>query len=119
MTYEKGKIVTGIVTGIENYGVFVSLDEYYNGLIHISEISNGFVRNVKDYVTIGEKIQVKVVEKADENRHIKLSIKDIDYRVDGVSKSKIVETDHAFDGLKSMLNTWICSKLDEINKKSE
>ena len=33
--YEKDKIVLGYVTGIEKYGIFVNLDEYYNGLIHI------------------------------------------------------------------------------------
>ena len=50
--YEKGKIITGCVTGVENYGIFVTLDEYYSGLIHISEISNNFVRNINDYVNI-------------------------------------------------------------------
>ena len=37
--YKDGEYVTGCVTGIEKYGIFVSLDEYYNGLIHISEKS--------------------------------------------------------------------------------
>ena len=41
--YRKGNIVKATVTGIESYGVFVSFDEYYTGLIHISEISNNFV----------------------------------------------------------------------------
>ena len=43
--YKKGEIVTGCVTGIEKYGIFVSLDDYYSGLIHISEISDFFVKN--------------------------------------------------------------------------
>ena len=43
--YKKGEIVTGCVTGIEKYGIFVSLDDYYSGLIHISEISSFFVKN--------------------------------------------------------------------------
>ena len=38
--YEKGKIIKGQVTGIEKYGIFVSLDEFYSGLIHISEIND-------------------------------------------------------------------------------
>jgi len=41
--YQIGDIVTVSVTGIEKYGIFVGLDEYYSGLIHISEISDGFV----------------------------------------------------------------------------
>ena len=51
--YKKGNIVTGCVTGIEKYGIFVSLDNYYSGLVHISEISDSFVRNINDYVNIG------------------------------------------------------------------
>ena len=47
--YKIGDIVQGCVTGIEKYGVFVNLDEYYTGLIHISEVSDLYVRNVNDY----------------------------------------------------------------------
>ena len=36
--YKKGKVIKGVVSGIESYGAFVTLDEYYTGLIHISEI---------------------------------------------------------------------------------
>ena len=60
--YEKGKIVTGCVTGIEKYGVFVGLDEFYSGLIHISEISRNFVKDVNDYVSVGETIRVSTSE---------------------------------------------------------
>ena len=73
--YEKGKVVTGQVTGIEKYGIFVSLDEFYSGLIHISEISDGFVKNVNDYVKVGETIRAVVVDVDDDNYHLKLSIK--------------------------------------------
>ena len=44
--YEKGNIVVGQVTGIEKYGIFIGLDEFYSGLIHISEISKGYVKNI-------------------------------------------------------------------------
>ena len=60
--YKKGSIIEGSVTGIENYGVFVNLDDYYSGLIHISEISHGFVKDVNNYVNLGDTIKVKVVE---------------------------------------------------------
>ena len=46
--YKVGSTVTGNVTGIEKYGAFVSLDDYYSGLIHISEISDGFVKDIND-----------------------------------------------------------------------
>ena len=56
--YRKGKIVEGIVTGIEPYGVFIALEEYYTGLIHISEISHGFVRDINEFVSLGDTIKV-------------------------------------------------------------
>ena len=75
--YKVGSIVTGSVTGIEKYGVFINLDDYYSGLIHISEISHNFVKNINDFVDLGEIIRVKVIEVDEDLFHVKLSIKDI------------------------------------------
>ena len=110
LKYEKGKIVTGCVTGIEKYGVFIGLDEFYCGLIHISEISNNFVKNVNDYVSIGETIKVKVVETDEENYHVKLSIKDIDYRFNKREQKKVKEIGEGFLLLKENLEKWIKEK---------
>ncbi len=112
--YEKGKIVTGCVTGIEKYGIFVGLDEFYSGLIHISEISSNFVKNINDYVNIGETIKVKVVESDDELGQVKLSIKDIDYRLGPKNRQKIVETPKGFSILQEHLQDWIQDKVQEI-----
>ena len=60
--YEKGEVIRGTITAIESYGAFVSCDEYYTGLIHISEITDGFVRNVNDYVKVGEVIYCKILD---------------------------------------------------------
>lgn len=114
--YEKDKIVTGYVTGIERYGIFVSLDEYYNGLIHISEISPSFVKDVNDYVNIGETIKMRVVAIDEKKHQIKLSIKNVDYRMSGSRKNKIVETQHGFATLNSNLPNWISQKIEEIGK---
>lgn len=116
--YRSGDIVTGCVTGIEKYGVFVSLDDYYSGLIHISEISDGFVRNIHDYVKIGETINAKVIEENEKEHHVKLSIKDIDYRKSKYSKTKIVETKKGFSTLRMYLNKWIDSKIQELDSSS-
>ncbi len=112
--YKVGEIVTGCVTGIEKYGVFVSLDEYYSGLIHISEISNDFVRNIHDYVKIGETIKAKIIEENPKEHHVKLSIKDIDYRINRKYSNKINETSMGFSTLKSQLNRWVSEKMDEL-----
>ncbi|MBE6157374.1 MAG: S1 RNA-binding domain-containing protein [Firmicutes bacterium] len=116
--YKKGSIVTGRVTGIEKYGIFVSLDDYNNGLIHISEISNSFVRNPADYVQIGEVINSRVIEDTDgDSCHVKLSIKDLDYRITKSKKTKIKETPLGFETLNNQLNAWINAKEKEIMQK--
>lgn len=117
--YEKGKIVTGCVTGIEKYGVFVGLDEFYSGLIHISEISSNFVRNIYDYVSIGETIQVRVMDTDEENYHVKLSIRDLDYRVNMKGRTKVMEVGGGFLPLQRRLDGWINDKMREISKKNE
>lgn len=107
-------IVTGCVTGIEKYGIFVSLNNYYSGLIHISEISGNYVKNISDYADIGETIKVKILGIDEDNHHLKLSIKDLDYRMGRKNKSKIVETSNGFTTLKASLNNWIESKKSEL-----
>lgn len=112
--YEIGEIVTGCVTGIEKYGVFVSLDEYYSGLIHISEISENFVRNIHDYVKIGETIKARVLDETPKEHHVKLSIKNLDYRIMSKKNQKIKETSTGFKTLENSLNKWIEEKNNEI-----
>lgn len=56
MHYMVGEVVEGVVTGIKPYGAFVYLDSKHNGLIHISEISERFVRDVHTYVKVNERV---------------------------------------------------------------
>ena len=54
--YKLGDIVYGKVTNIVGYGAFVSIDDEYTGLIHISEFSDNYVKNINDFVKIGDKV---------------------------------------------------------------
>ena len=117
--YNIGEIVLGCVTGIEKYGVFVNLDEYYSGLIHISEISSSFVRNIHDYVKLGETIKVKILEEDEESHHVKLSIKDFDYRIGKKKNEKIVETVTGFTTLQTKLEEWVYKKYTKLNEKTQ
>lgn len=106
--YRKGKIVKATVTGIESYGAFVSLDEYYSGLIHISEISDNFVRSINDFVSVGDIIYVEVLDVDEQLSHLKLSIKNINYRgYKNIRRKKIKETNLGFITLKYKLPIWI------------
>ncbi|MBO5138727.1 MAG: S1 RNA-binding domain-containing protein [Bacilli bacterium] len=116
--YKKDDIIKGTITGIEDYGIFVKLDDNYNGLIHISEISESFVKNVSDYAKIGELVDGKIIEIDEEKHQIKLSIKRINHENNKKTKNKIIETKSGFKHLKLYLNTWIDKKLEEINKNN-
>ena len=69
-----GSIVEGKVTGITKFGAFVSLPEGKSGLVHISEIAHSYVSDVKDFLTEGQTVKVKIINIDDSNR-INLSIK--------------------------------------------
>lgn len=116
--YKKGEVVSCYVTGIEKYGIFLNIDEKNCGLIHISEISNNYVRNIHDYVKIGELIRARVIEE-EKNGQIKLSIKDLDYRITKRKSDKITETENGFSTLLLMLNKWVDDKITEILKKNK
>ena len=110
--YKVGDIITGQVTGIEKYGIFVNIDPWYNGLIHISEISEEFVKNILDYVAIGETIYCQVLEVNEENLQLKLSIKNINYKANG-NEGPIKETRKGFLPLKDNLNVWLSDTVKE------
>ena len=74
MALEIGAVVEGVVTGITNFGAFVQLPEGKVGLIHISEVSNVFVKDVHDFLKDKQQVTVKVVS-IDEKGKIGLSLK--------------------------------------------
>ena len=116
-SYKKGKIVQGVITGIEKYGVFVSLDEYYTGLIHISEVSHGFVKDINDYFKIGETIYVEILEVDEVSAQLKLSVKNIEYKKKQYNnKKKIKETSLGFKTLSYKLPFWIEESLKKTKK---
>ncbi len=71
---EVGKIYSGKVEGVMEYGAFVEIAPDVSGLVHVSEMSNEFVKDVRDFVTEGQEVEVKVLD-VDESGKIKLSMK--------------------------------------------
>ena len=110
-----GDIIKGEVTGIEDYGVFVRLEDGYNGLIHISEITGGFVSDINDYVKIGEHIFVHILDLNEKCKQMKLSIKNINYKEDGKTQN-IPESIRGFLPLQENLPIWTEEKLKEIDE---
>ncbi len=73
MQVEVGMILDGKVSGIADFGAFVELQGGKNGLVHISEVSNEYVNDVKEHLKEGQEVKVKVI--GTDNGKISLSIK--------------------------------------------
>lgn len=71
---EIGKIYTGKVKGITQYGAFVDIDGGGTGMVHISEIANTFVNEIRDHLTENQEVRVKVIG-VNEAGKVSLSIK--------------------------------------------
>ena len=74
MQLDVGKIYEGKVTGITKFGAFVELEPGTTGMVHISEVANSFVSEIKDHLTDGQQVKVKVLAVGDDGK-ISLSIK--------------------------------------------
>ncbi len=114
--YKVGDIVSGKVTGIQPYGAFVALDANTQGLVHISEITYGFVKSITDHLNIGDIVRVKILDIADNDEKISLSLralqaKPIKRKEQLPRKSlqdRVDEKDSVgFNSLKEKLGEWI------------
>lgn len=110
-----GQLIKCRVTGVVNYGIFVKVNKDYTGLIHISEVSKYFVKDISDYAMVGDMLYCKVLEVDDKTKRLKLSIKGIDYK----SRLEIVkklESKNGFTPLKDKLPSWISDYESNLNK---
>lgn len=108
--YKKGDIITGKVTGFEKYGIFLAFENGYTGLIHISELSEHFVKDVTEYANLGESIPCVILEIDEEEKKMKCSIKNTEYAI-----QKDLLIDHGFAPLKKQLPIWMDEKIKEYN----
>jgi len=114
---KENDIIKVKVTGLQTYGAFVTTENDYEGLIHISEISYGFVKDINEFINVGDNIYAEVIDVDDKNNHLKLSIKDINYKSDGSKLIRIAETKNGFEPLRENLDLWINDKIKEIMDK--
>jgi small subunit ribosomal protein S1 len=77
--YAPGQLVTGPVTKITNFGVFVGLEDGLEGLLHISELADHKVENPEEVVKVGEEIEVKILRVDPDERKIGLSRKRVEW----------------------------------------
>lgn len=86
---EENELVMCTVTKVQFHSVFVNLDEYdKSGMIHISEVSPGRIRNIRDYVKEGKKVICLVLRVSEEKGHIDLSLRRVN---EGQKRAKVNE----------------------------
>ena len=122
--FKIGQIIKVSVIGIQHYGIFVRSfdDEQYSGLIHISEISSDFVKDINKIASIGDIMYAKIIDVDNQTHHIKLSIKAINPKArykHNYNKIKSDDKIKDFSSLNNHLNNWVQEQLKEIKENAK
>lgn len=128
MEFQIGDVMVGEVTGIQPYGAFIRFPNEESGLIHISEISSYFVRNVNDYVKLGQNVRVKIIDIVEEKNLYRLSLKQVAERrrqnirkmtteALPAKKKKVTISKVDFAPLKEKLPEWIEIELKKMEEE--
>jgi general stress protein 13 len=131
--FEVGSVVKGKVTGIQAYGAFVALDDQTQGLVHISEITHGFVKDINDHLKVGDEVNVKILSIDEAAGKIGLSIRATEEApAPAAAEAKVkkprkrqatpitteVDSSQGFNTLKDKLQEWIDqSQREDLIKK--
>ncbi len=112
MRYRVGEVVSGRITGIQPYGAFVELEDKTAGLIHISELSDSFVRDVEQFVSVKDQVLVKIIDYDKKSNQARCSLKAV--RPGQFRKERNFHRYHAvpqmkigFRSIQEKMNQWI------------
>ena len=71
---ETSELLNGVVEGVTTFGAFVKLEDGRKGLVHISEVARGYVKDINEHLAVGDEVTVKLLDE-DENGRLRLSIR--------------------------------------------
>ena len=112
--YQIGMTVYGKISGIKPYGAFVAFEDGVTGLIHISEVSYGFVKNIANFVKIGDYYMLKVIDIDTEHKQLRLSFKALEEnthkRLKRVKFLGMPDNKKGFGSIRDKMNDWIKEK---------
>lgn len=116
----KDSLVIGKVTKVRPYAVFMVFSDGRKGLLHISEISDSYIRDIEKFASIGDEIKVKILEIDNSNGFLRVSLKQVpseetySTHVNG-EREHITASEDEFKTLKEKIPEWI----EETLKKAE
>jgi translation initiation factor 2 subunit 1 len=114
---EVGDLVMATVETVTDYGAYVKLDEYdKKGLLHISEISSSWIRNIRDFVREGQKIVLKVLRVDIEKGHVDLSLRRVTKR-ERIEKVMFWKKERKADALLRSVSEKTGLSLEDVYEK--
>ena len=124
MKYEVGQIVLGTVTNVKPYALFMEFEGGVTGLLHISEISDSFIRDIEKFGTKGDQMKVIIVSIDENNGFLRVSYKRVPKDEAFTSHTNNVRkvpetTDEDFKPLAEKLPEWIASTLKKAKENEE
>lgn len=121
MDFHEGQLVIGTVTSVKPYALFLEFEGNVPGLLHISEISDAFIRDIGKYGSVGDKLKVKIVSIDETNGFLRVSLKKVPSEEAFTShvdvRSSPIVSEGEFEPLKNKMPEWIENTLNEIDKK--
>ena len=99
----EGMVLEGVVTNVANFGAFVDIGVHQDGLIHLSELSNSYIKDPKEAVKVGEVVKVKVLAVDLPMKRISLSIKALLPAMDRKSAPKEIQKPNARPSMNDQL----------------
>jgi len=116
--YKVGMTVYGKITGIKPYGAFMKFPNDITGLIHISEISDSYVRSIENYFNVDDYALVKVIEVNKKEKQLRLSFKALPQNrhrryIRKIKYLGLPEHIKGFSSLSNNLEKWIKGETDD------
>ena len=123
MNYQVGDLIIGKVYNVKPYALFMSFEDGVTGLLHISEISDSFIRDIEKYGSIGDEIKVKILSIDKENGFLRVSYKQVppeEAYSSHINQRRLpTVTEEEFLPLKEKLDGWINDAYSKIVKEDK
>ena len=123
MNYQVGQLVIGKVYNVKPYALFMNFEDGVTGLLHISEISDSFVRDIEKYGSVGDEIKVKILAIDKENGFLRVSYKQVPaeeaYSSHTNQRRLPTVTEEEFKPLQEKLDEWINDAYSKIVKEEK
>lgn len=121
MNYLVGDLIIGKVTSVKPYAIFLEFEDGVKGLLHISELSDAYIRDIEKYGSVGDEIKVKILSIDSTNGFLRVSYKQVpqeELYSTHVNESRIYlnEDEKDFSVLGEKLPTWISETLKKVKE---